>query len=221
MFVPRLDMLPVSQQALWPELALTPPDFTLYGGTAIALRLAHRFSADFGFFSTRPFAPSVLKDSVPYLHGGTTLQSAANTLTVAVERDGPVRLSYFGGLGLGQVEAAETVAGPAFPVASLLDLGGMKVAVVTQRAELKDYLDIHALLTLAGFDLPTMLAAAAVIYGDDFNPLIALKAISYHGDRALAGLAAAVRKDLLAAVRATKLEALPQLAGVRQREARA
>jgi hypothetical protein len=37
----------------------------------------------------------------------------------------------------------------------------MKTAVVTQRAEAKDYLDIHALLTTGKISLPTMLAAGS------------------------------------------------------------
>jgi hypothetical protein len=41
-FEPRLDVLPPAQQRLWPELSQTPEAFTLYGGTAIALRLGHR-----------------------------------------------------------------------------------------------------------------------------------------------------------------------------------
>jgi Nucleotidyl transferase AbiEii toxin, Type IV TA system len=220
MLNPRLEILPQAQQNLWPELAQTPPDFTLYGGTAIALRLGHRFSVDFDFFSTQPFVPAALKEAVPYLDGSIIRQSAANTLTVSVERGGPVQLSYFGGLRIGQVEAAETVAGPRFAVSSLLDLAGMKVAVVTQRAEVKDYLDIHALLTEGRFDLATMLAAAAIIYGDEFNPLIALKAISYHDDPALADLSPGIRSDLLAAVRATRADTLPRLTAVRQREPR-
>jgi hypothetical protein len=51
-FVPRLDILPDAQRRLWPELARTPDNFTLYGGTAIALRLGHRQSADFYFGSS-------------------------------------------------------------------------------------------------------------------------------------------------------------------------
>jgi hypothetical protein len=58
----------------------------------------------------------------------------------------------------------------------------MKAAVVTQRAEVKDYLDVYALLTKTKISLATMLAAAAIIYGAEFNPLVSLKAISYHDD---------------------------------------
>lgn len=217
MFKPRLDILPEPQQRLWPELAATPSTFTLYGETAIALRLGHRFSVDFDFFSTVPFAPAELHEALPYLNGGTLRQSAANTLTVSVDRGGPVQLSFFGKLRIGQVEATDIVEGPALQVASLIDLAGMKAAVVTQRAEVKDYLDLHALLTVAGIDLPTMLAAATVIYAAAFNPLIALQAICYHDDPALTGLPTSIRKDLLKAVRAVDVHALPRLKAVRER----
>lgn len=218
MFSPKLQILAAPQRTLWAELAATPDSFTLYGGTAIALRLGHRESVDFDFFSRRPFEPSNLLDGISYLAGGSVVQSAANTLTVRVDRSGPVMLSYFGGLRLGQVEADESVDGPRIPVASLVDLAGMKVAVVTQRAELKDYLDIHALLTGGGLSLATMLSAAGIIYGEAFSPLLALKAISYHDDPALAALPMAIRRDLTASVRRVDLQRLPTLSAVRFRE---
>lgn len=219
-FYPRLDILPASQQRLWPELAATPAQFVLYGGTAIALRLGHRVSVDFDFFSQEPFSPANLQAEVPYLTGGTVRQSAPNTLTVTVERGGPVQVSFFGDLGLGQIEPHAVVEGPGFAVASLVDLSGMKAAVVTQRAELKDYLDIHALLTQASLPLPVMLSAAMIIYGESANPLTMLKAISYHDDPSLTDLTAAVRKDLVAAVRTVDVNRLPKLEHVRERRTR-
>jgi aminoglycoside/choline kinase family phosphotransferase len=104
-------------------------------------------------------------------------------------------------------------------VAALIDLAGMKVAVVTQRAELKDYLDIHALLTKAGIPLPKMLAAGGVIYGAEFNPLLSLKAIAYHNDPTLADLPDNVRHVLSEAVKATTPQQLPVLSAVRMRGA--
>jgi hypothetical protein len=53
-FSPRLDVLPATQRRLWPELRGVPPQFVLYGGTALALRLGHRHSVDFDFFSSIP-----------------------------------------------------------------------------------------------------------------------------------------------------------------------
>ncbi len=41
----------------------------------------------------------------------------------------------------------------------------MKAAVVQQRAEAKDYIDINAILMDGRIDLPTALASAKAIYG--------------------------------------------------------
>jgi len=114
--------LPPAQQRLWPELADTPEEFTLYGGRAIALRLGHRPSADFDWFASAPFVPNDLTQRVPFLRGATVQRSAPNTLTVIVDRGGPVQVSFFGGLNLGQVASAEIAIGPNIKVESLIDL---------------------------------------------------------------------------------------------------
>lgn len=217
-FTPRLDILPAAQRELWPELASTPPEFTLYGGTAIALRLAHRASVDFDFFTLAPFEPSALVNRIPYLKDAIVRQVADNTLSVTVDRGGLVQLSYFGGLAIGQVAPAERVEGPKFKVASLLDLAGMKAAVLPQRVELRDYLDIHALLTRGEIPLAEMLAAARIIYGDNFNPLLTLKALAYHNDFTLAELPKSLRGDLGEAAAATDFRNLPKLKALRGRE---
>jgi hypothetical protein len=49
-FKPCLDILPKPQRTLWAELADVPEEFTLYGGTAVALHLGHRVSVDFDFY---------------------------------------------------------------------------------------------------------------------------------------------------------------------------
>jgi hypothetical protein len=207
-FTPNLAALPPPQRTLWPELGGTPEIFTLYGGTALALRLGHRSSVDFDFFSNAPCDPDALARTLPYLKDAERVQVAPNTLTCRVERDGPVLVSFFGELGLGQVAAREQVQGMALHVASLLDLAGTKVAVVQKRAEAKDYLDIDALLQ-HGIDLPTALAAGAVVYGRSFNPLITLKALSYFDD--VPALAAEVRGRLSMAVAAVDVTKLPTL----------
>jgi hypothetical protein len=218
-FQPRLDVLPSAQRRLWPELAGTPPEFTLYGGTAIALRLGHRPSIDFDWFATESFAPNDLIERVPYLKGAAVRQSSPNTLTATVDRDEPVQVSFFGGLDLGQVAEADIAAGPEIKVGSLIDLAGFKAAVVMRRAELRDYIDVHALMTKANISLAEMLAAALIIYGDQFSPLLSLKALAYHDDAALRELPANVRRDLTAAVAATDPRRLPVLHAVRTKAA--
>lgn len=163
-------MLPPPQRTLWPELAATSDVFTLYGGTALALRLGHRASVDFDFFSNAAFDPDELARTLPYLKGAQRVQVSPNTLTCRVDRGGPVLVSFFGALGLGQVATSDTAQGMPLRVASLLDIAGTKMAVVQKRAEVKEYVDIDALLQ-HGIALPTALAAGAVVYGRSFNPL--------------------------------------------------
>jgi hypothetical protein len=207
-FKPNLTILLPPQLQLWPELDTTPEHFTLYGGTALALRFGHRFSVDFDFFSNQPFDPDALAAALPYLKGSERVQVAPNTLKCRVERAGPVLVSFFGGLGLGQAAPRDQAEGRRLYVASLLDIAAAKVAVVQKRAEAKDYLDIDALLQ-HGLDLPTALAAGRVVYGRSFNPLITLKALSFFDD--VPALAAEVQRRLSAAVEAVDPAKLPGL----------
>jgi Nucleotidyl transferase AbiEii toxin, Type IV TA system len=207
-FIPNLTTLPLPQRALWPELAATPAVFTLYGGTALALRLGHRASVDFDFFSNTSFDPDDLARELPYLKGAERVQVARDTLTCRVDRGGPVLVSFFGGLGLGQVAPPDQVEEMSLQVAALLDIAGTKVAVVQKRAEVKDYVDLDALLR-NGVELPSALAAGAVVYGRSFNPLVTLKALSYFDD--VPALPAEVRARLTTAVRAVDVTKLPTL----------
>lgn len=207
-FVPNLDTLPAPQRAFWPELAATPDSFTLYGGTALALRLGHRASIDFDFFSNAAFDPERLADRIPYLREAERLQLAPDTLTCRVDRGGPVLVSFFGGLDLGQVAAPEETGDTRLQVACLLDLAGTKAAVIQKRAEVKDYLDIHAILK-HGIDLPTILAAGTVVYGRKFNPLITLKALSFFDD--VPALPVEMRTLLVRAVESVDVTRLPVL----------
>src|SRR4029078_13479816 len=95
-FVPHLEILPAPQQALWDELRETPDHFTLYGGTALALRIGHRVSGDFDFFSQVPFDAGTLVRSISYLRGAEPMAIRKNTLTCTVDRGGPIKLQFFG-----------------------------------------------------------------------------------------------------------------------------
>lgn len=194
--------------SLWSELGATPDIFTLYGGTALALRLGHRTSVDFAFFSNSSFDPEVLAAQVPYLEGSERIQVAPNTLTCRAERGGPVLISFFGGLGLGIVAPSERTTDTGLQIASMLDIAATKAAVVQKRAETKDYIDIDAILR-QGIGLPLILAAGTVVYGGKFNPLITLKALSYFED--LPTLPTGIEGRLRAAVEQVDATRLPVL----------
>src|SRR5215469_11198614 len=95
-FSPRMDILPDAQRRLWGELSAVPDEFTLYGGTALALHLGHRKSVDFDFFGSRAIDVPSLENEIPFLAGSKVIQRAKNTLSVLVDRGGPVQVSFFG-----------------------------------------------------------------------------------------------------------------------------
>ena len=208
-FIPRLDILPPPQRRLWDELSAVPEEFVLYGGTAIALHLGHRESVDFDFFGNKTFDETQLVPEVSFLAGAVITQRAPNTISCTVDRGGVVRLSFFGLPGLPRLLAPLIAADNGVRVASLIDLAAAKVRVVQVRAEAKDYLDIDALLTDGGVDLPTALAAAAAIYGTAFNPQSTLKALCYFDDGNLRRLPQPLKDRLAKAVREVALDHLP------------
>lgn len=215
-FEPRLDILPAPQRRLWDELRQIPTHFTLYGGTAIALRLGHRASIDFDLFSSASIDPRRLLDDLPMLAGATVTQVEPETLSVIVDRDGPVKLSFFGVPKLGRVRNPAPAPGIGLAIAHLLDLAGSKVSVIQVRAEPKDYIDVDALMS-AGVTLPEMLSAGLALYGPAFSRQSALKALTYFDDPDLAVLDAGLRRRLLDAVKCVNLDSAPDLEPVAPR----
>jgi hypothetical protein len=210
-FQPQLGILPAPQRRLWDELGTVPGEFVLYGGTALALHLGHRQSMDFDFFGNRAFEPGKLYAALPFLAGATITQQEPNTLSVNIERGGPVKVSFFGVPAIPRLRPPHIAPGNRLQIASLLDLAGTKAAVVQQRAEAKDYRDIDALLQDGRMDLPTALASARAIYGQKFNPQITLKALSFFGDGNLSRLPYDVQNRLARAAREVDLDRLPDL----------
>ncbi|HZM04116.1 MAG TPA: nucleotidyl transferase AbiEii/AbiGii toxin family protein [Candidatus Saccharimonadales bacterium] len=196
MFQPRFEILPLAQKNLWPKLVEVPRHFVLYGGTALALRLGHRQSLDFDFFSSEAFFPVELLRTLPFLKGAKILQNASQTLTVTLNEQEPVKLSFFGGLSLGRVGKPDSTADQVLNVASLLDLAGTKAAVIAQRAESKDYVDLLEIVN-SGIGLLEAMAAARALYGERYNPLMTLKALNYFGDGDLHKLTEQQKKQLL------------------------
>jgi hypothetical protein len=203
--VPRLSILPAAQQKIWPALrAVTDLDFVLYGGTAIALRLGHRISVDFDFFTVGDFDPFTLRGQLPFLESAGALQSEPQTLTVSLPVQGEieaVKLSFFGGIGFADAERADMTDDGVAKVASLIDLMATKLVVLQKRVEAKDYQDIAAMLR-AGVALTDGLTRAREMYGRAFQPSESLKAMVYFEGSDLADLSSADRTTLVGAARA-------------------
>ena len=207
-FTPKLEILPPAQRRLWDELIHTPQHFVLYGGTALALRLMHRSSEDFDFFSNHSFAPDLLRKAIPYLHDAEMSQFEANTLTAIVDRTSPVKVSFFGGLALNRIHDPDVTTDNGIQVASLLDVAATKLATIQQRAQARDYEDIAAIVA-AGISLSDALAAASTAYGKQFNGALSLKALTYFADGDLPQLSPGIQKQLRTLAAQVNLKQLP------------
>lgn len=210
--VPKLARLPPEQKRLWPELRPgVELGFVLYGGTAISLHLGHRPSVDFDFFNNRALDKDALRASFPFMGRATVFQDARDTLVVSAPESPsrgrrPVKLSFFGGLPFGRVGDPLLTRDGVIEVASLDDLMGHKLRVILARPEKKDYEDIAAMIR-AGQSVAQGLAAARALFGREFQPAAALKALVYFEGGDLAALSRADRNTLISA--ASAVGALP------------
>ena len=207
-FKPRMDILPSGQRRLWPELRNAPNlGFTLYGGTAVALRLGHRYSVDFDFFSEKPLDRDAIKAAFPFIAQSTTIQDQGNAWVVLVpygnhERE-YIKVSLFGTVDFGRVGEPDFTDDGVLQVASFDDLIATKVKAVLQRAEAKDYRDVAAMVS-AGVSLSRGLASARLLFGSNFQPSESLKALIYFDDGDLQTLSADEKNVLVNAVKSVR-----------------
>ncbi|HQS83702.1 MAG: hypothetical protein B7Y25_01905 [Alphaproteobacteria bacterium 16-39-46] len=127
-------------------------------------------------------------------------------MTCLVRCPDPVKVSFFGDLGLASVSLPQQIEGPHIKIASLVDLGATKVAVIQKRASLKDYLDIDALLNQGELDLETLIAAGSIVYGTQFNPQLTFKALTYFKGGDLESLPLEIQKRLIMSLKNIKEE---------------
>lgn len=209
-FSPNMDILPKPQKQLWPQLAPIPKlGFTLYGGTAIALRLGHRHSIDFDFFSKSSLDKKKLKLQLPFLINATTIQEEANTLVVLVPVENKtVKVSFFGTINFGRIGEHEITTDGVLKVASLEDLLATKLKVILQRVESKDYIDIATIIK-SGINLAVGLTGASLLFGKDFQPSESLKALVYFHGGDLDILDTPTKEIIVSAVR--NVNRLPEL----------
>jgi Nucleotidyl transferase AbiEii toxin, Type IV TA system len=201
-FTPCMQTLPEAQRKLWPQLrAAHALGFVLYGDTAIALRLGHRTSIDFDFFSESPLNKAEIIVRFPFIASATTIQEGEDTLTVLVNisNEPPVKVSFFSTIDFGRIGAPQMTTDSVMLIASLEDLLATKLKVIMQRVEAKDYRDIAAILD-TGVALYDGLGGANALLGKRFQPSECLKALVYFEGGDLSDLSAAEKLTLKAAV---------------------
>ena len=165
----RFDILP-----LFEELK---KDFYLAGGTALALQIGHRDSVDFDFFSEQDINTKGLFERLRDILKGHILlniQEEFNTLTVMV--DAVIKISFFTHK---YKLIKETIYDGNLSLASIEDIGCMKLSAITSRASNKDYIDLYFILK--HLSLSSLLDNAYVKYPTLERNLI-LKSLVYFED---------------------------------------
>jgi len=150
----HIEVLTAAQQRLLPACAGPAKEWQAYlaGGSALALHLGHRKSDDFDWFTAQTTPPNKLLADLRSL-GGTVdvLQNTEGTFNGSV--DG-VKFSLF----RYRYALLETpVAAAGCKLAALPDLAAMKLAAVSQRSMKRDYVDVHALMTIGKMTLERQL----------------------------------------------------------------
>jgi len=217
LLVPKTDILPPAQRRLWPLLAPTLSlGYVLYGGTAIALRLGHRESVDFDFFTEARLSQEALYDRMPFLNETEVVKQSRDSLTVIVpptdSSNQTVMLSFFGEISFGRFGEPSVTHDGVLYVASMIDLLATKLKVILQRAESKDYRAIAAILE-AGTDLARGLVVARSMFAPTFQPSESLRALVFFEDGDLVNLSEGNRSILVNAVHKIQGEDLEERPG--------
>ena len=159
-------------------------DFYLAGGTSLALQIGHRDSVDFDFFSETPLNTQKLFERLRIIfkeHAIVKIQEERDTLTVLI--DGSVKVSFFAYSYklIGQIVSDENIL-----LASIEDIGCMKLSAIVGRASNKDYIDLYFILQR--IPLADLLRKAHEKYPELEKNLI-LKSIVYFEDITLEKIA--------------------------------
>ncbi|MBI4097416.1 MAG: nucleotidyl transferase AbiEii/AbiGii toxin family protein [Candidatus Levybacteria bacterium] len=153
--------------------------FYLAGGTALALMFGHRDSIDFDFFSEEEFETEELYKKLQDIFKQKSIkkiQEENNTLTILLDNE--VKISFFS-YPYKMLDAFIDEGN--IRLASLVDIGCMKLSTIVSRSTIKDYVDLYFILKqekleelLSGClqkypQIDRMLILKSLVYFDDIE----------------------------------------------------
>ena len=146
------EAVPDTIRDLWPVLARQPfiGQFYLAGGTALALQLGHRSSVDLDFFPIDREVDDPIRNEIVAALSTTAevvvLEDIFGNLLLMV--DG-VRTGFF---GYGYPLVSPPLLLDGIQLASLADIGVMKLDAVSDRANRKDFYDLYLIARSISLD---------------------------------------------------------------------
>jgi len=169
---PHWEAAPDAIRRLWPALARQTfiGQFYLAGGTALALQLGHRVSVDLDFFPVeREVDDPIRKEIVAALSAVAevvVLEDVFGNLLLTVDN---VRTGFF---GYGYPLLKPTLLCDGVQLASLEDIGLMKLDAVTDRANRKDFYDLYLIAQSVSVDELVAMAKVKYPLVRDFDLMI-------------------------------------------------
>lgn len=134
-------ILPTDTATTWLTLAPhLPPELYLGGGTAVAVHLGHRESRDLDFFFHQPVDLDEIRELIGELGAFAATHESEGTLKGLFSA---TKIEFFDASRLSLLAEPAVVAG--LKVAGLQDLMAMKIKVMAERGEMRDYFDVKAI----------------------------------------------------------------------------
>ncbi|MDW7760426.1 MAG: nucleotidyl transferase AbiEii/AbiGii toxin family protein [Acidobacteriota bacterium] len=151
--------------------------FYLAGGTGCALHIGHRLSHDFDFFSPDEFDVFTVQNTLRNQGRFVIDYSDADTMTGRFEG---TKISLF---RYAYPMLEEPVDHLSVRLASLADIGCMKIDAISSRGTKRDFVDLFFILKNLGLDLKAFFGSFERKYGPcGFNRYHVLKSLVYFDD---------------------------------------
>jgi hypothetical protein len=169
------------RQALLKKLttAMPVPSSYLAGGTALALLLGHRISVDFDWFTPAKFDPAIIERNLSWQNKVMVTETRRGTFHGLVDGIQVTWLWYPNPLLKPLITVDEF---PGLNLASLLDIGLMKLVAASQRGARKDFIDLY-MICQQEYSLEAMLALLPQKFPESqLNYYHIIKSLSFFDD---------------------------------------
>lgn len=170
-------ILSKQQFQLLPMLKIFSDDFSLVGGTAIALHLGHRRSVDFDLFSFNPFdSTEIEKKLINFGHSVERIFVDKDGEFTVVVQGVKITFLHFPYKFTIDEKIEEFIKLP-----DILILASLKAYALGRRAKWKDYVDIYYILK-DHHSLKEIAYQSRNIFGDSFNEKLFRVQLAYDKD---------------------------------------
>ena len=175
----HLEILDKKRKEVFLKIQPILKDFTLGGGTALALQIKQRRSFDFDFFSPKPIAKNILEkiSQLGFFSVKPTFDTEDELSLIVDDEVKLTFLSYPFSKIFDRIFLDQNV-----QVFTLPGLAALKTYTIGRRGVWRDYYDVFSLLSNKYFTLKEIIELTTKEYGDIFSPKLFLSQLVYFQD---------------------------------------